>query len=108
MVSESVPYLARLKPLITAKLAVWGLMTGESEVLGLATLNPDHVSSAKAVERIIDRLSPEQKLLLALRYKDGLSWDKIAMEMGVGRRIVYEMHSTILTVLAYEFGILRL
>jgi DNA-directed RNA polymerase specialized sigma subunit len=106
MVSESVPYLAKLKPLITAKLAVWGLMTGETDIPGHARLNPNHVSDADAVERIVNRLSPEQRMLLALRYKEGLSWDKIAMELDVGRRIVYEMHSAILTVLAYEFGLL--
>ncbi len=41
MVSESVPYLARLKPLITAKLAVWGLITGETDISGHAKLNPN-------------------------------------------------------------------
>ena len=41
MASESVPYLARLRPLITAKLAVWGLVTRETSDLDLAKLYPD-------------------------------------------------------------------
>jgi len=106
MASESVPYLARLKPLITAKLAVWGLVTKTTVFPDLARICPDFLSEVEAVEAIVEKLSSEQRTLLALRYQEGLSWDKIAMELGVGRRIVYEMHSAILTVLAYEFGIL--
>mgnify|MGYP001311844558 CR=1 FL=1 len=106
MASESVPYLARLKPLITAKLAVWGLMTGKTRVPDLAKLCPDYLSDAEAIESIVSKLSPEQRILLEKRYQEGLSWDKIALELDVGRRIVYEMHSAILTVLAYEFGLL--
>jgi DNA-directed RNA polymerase specialized sigma subunit len=106
MASESVPYLARLRPLITAKLAVWGLVTRETSDLDLAKLYPDYALDAKAMDAVINKLSLEQRMLLALRYQEGLSWDKIAMELDVGRRIVYEMHSAILTVLAYEFGLL--
>jgi len=46
MANESVLYLARLKLLITAKLAVWGLMTGETKSLDLAGLGFDYVSNA--------------------------------------------------------------
>lgn len=81
-------------------------MTGETKSLDLARLCPDYVSDVEAIEAIVNKLSPEQMRLLEVRYQDGLSWDKIAMELDVGRRIVYEMHSAILTVLAYEFGLL--
>ncbi len=46
MASESVPYLARLRPLITAKLAVWGLVTRDTSGLDLAKLYPDYAQDA--------------------------------------------------------------
>lgn len=55
---------------------------------------------------IADVLSPKWIRLLELRYEDGLALDRIAMELDVGRRMLYDMHSEILTVLAYEFGLL--
>jgi|GEM_PF-3903866 len=106
MARESVPYLARLRPLITAKLSVWGLTAKEAPDLDLTKVYPDYASDAEAIDGIVNRLSLEQRVLLGLRYQEGLSWDKIALELGVGRRIVYEMHTAILTVLAYEFGLL--
>ena len=106
MASESVPYLARLRPLITAKLALWDLMTGKNAIPNLDRIWPSYSSDIEAIDSINNKLSLEQRMLLVLRYQEGLSWDKIALELGVGRRIVYEMHSAILTVFAYEFGLL--
>jgi DNA-directed RNA polymerase specialized sigma subunit len=83
-----------------------GLVTRDTSGLDLAKLYPDHAQDAKAMAAVINKLSLEQRILLALRYQEDLSWDKIAMELDVGRRMVYEMHSAILTVLAYEFGLL--
>lgn len=57
-------------------------------------------------QAVVNTTLRDEADILALRHKEGLSWDKIAMELDVGRRIVYEMHSAILTVLAYEFGLL--
>lgn len=51
--------MARLRPLITAKLVVRGLMTGETKSLDLAGLCLDHVSDAWATKAIADVPSPK-------------------------------------------------
>jgi DNA-directed RNA polymerase specialized sigma subunit len=67
----------------------------------------DAMRVATVVERVKDRLSPEQRLLVEARYKHRKSWEEIARLIHTSERSAYRVRDQALLIVAYELDLLR-
>lgn len=72
-----------------------------------AVQNQGDIVDAMRVERVLLRLSDEQCRLVQLRYVDRWPWSKVAQKLCVSRRTIFRIRDGVLTVFAYEFGMLQ-
>ena len=61
------------------------------------------VDMRREIEGHINSISDDRyKRLLTLRYLDGMTWDRVGLEMGMELRWVYRLHGVALTKLTIE------
>lgn len=67
----------------------------------------DAMRVASVIEEIKDRLSPEQRLLIELRYRHRKSWEEIARKIHTSERSAYRVRDQALLIVAYELDLLQ-
>lgn len=67
----------------------------------------DAMRVASVIEQARERLSPEQRLVIDLRYRERRTWEDIAQAIHTERRTAYRIRDEALLILAYELNLLR-
>lgn len=119
--------LAEIRPILEGRLYEWGKYAGDTPTASISTLSPfdnrtdyrhspqedwvvrwDYIfKKAKDVERILGNLSGTQRKLVTMRYRDRQTWEAIAEAMNVSQRQAFRIRDEVLSIFAYEFGMLR-
>ena len=57
-----------------------------------------------AIDRALKRLTENHRAVFELKYRQGLSWEQVTMEMPCGRSTYFELRKEIIFMVAQELG----